>query len=127
MAENADEAPLLRLRLQLEMFEHDWTKTKQSLLIRGRFGRLHEPTVGRALWCGGVFLGFGALFIISGFRLNEGTILVCPGLFFLALGYYIAARHLADAKDYAAARDRYELDRQRLVGEIERLGGGEPL
>ncbi|MBN8459744.1 MAG: hypothetical protein J0M04_18085 [Verrucomicrobia bacterium] len=126
-AENTDEAPVLRLKLQLEMLEHEWTKTKQSMLIRGKYGGLHEPTVGWALWNGGVFVALGALVLTPGSPLNGGLATCVPGLIGLAGGFYIVARRLADAKDYAAARNRYEGSRQRLLGKLERLEGGEPM
>lgn len=126
-AENADEAPVLRLKLQLEMLEHEWTKTKQTMLIRGKYGGLHEPTVGWALWNGGVYVFFGALLLFPGSPLNGGGVGIGPGLIALGGGVYIVVRRLADAKDYASARERYEGSRQRLVGEIERLECGEPM
>lgn len=115
-----DETPMLRLRLQLEMLEHNWTKTKQTMLIHGKRGGIYEPTVRWALWNGGVYIVLGALWLIPRSPLCGGSLTVFPGLIALFGGLYIVIRRLSDAKQYAAACERFAADRQQLLDQIAR-------
>lgn len=114
-----NDVKVLQLQNDLEQLDREWERYREAALIRGKDGRISEPSVAGSVF-GGLFaavvgIGFAILTNGSGFA---GFSLF--GLLFVIFGIFMAFRGSSKAIQFNEMRTRYESRRQGLCFQVER-------
>lgn len=108
----ADQVRELRVQTELQRLASEWESERQSLLVRGKHGSVHEPseTMGISTIVIAVVIGL----FFAGFAINSGFAMgAFMGLVVMGIGVFSGWQILQKSQQLQLARQRY--DRRRMA------------
>lgn len=114
---------VIRLQNELERIDREWAMERESLLVRGKEGQVHEPSGSSSLVGAFVAIMVGTGWMIFTSRMGAPAIFPLFGLVFIIAGVAGAFSGHSRANRFNAARSRHETARQELLKQLGDLRG----
>ena len=119
----ANNLKVIELQNDLERLDREWDHQRESLLVRNKHGHVSEPSSAGSLVGGIIAVVFGIFWI--GMASSHGAPAFFPlfGLVFIFIAIFTMVSGTAKAGAYKSQRSVYEIQRQRLVSQLNRERG----
>lgn len=114
---------VIELQNDLERLDREWELTRQSLLVRGRHGGLHEPSMAGSMF-GGVVAIIGGI-VFATFSGGHGSPGIFPvlGMLVSLIGLVQLVNGVSKASKLDEERSLYQDRREELTRQIEEERG----
>jgi hypothetical protein len=124
--EIAGEVEILKMQHELERIDREWQSDRESCMIRGKHGRLSEPSPVGGTIALVVVIGFGIFWTILAGGMFPPMALF--GLAFIGIGIFNLINNLKKSNEFAEKKQEYEQRRAAMLQTIrnfENALGGE--
>jgi len=110
---------VIELQNDLERFDREWESQRSRLMVRGENGQVSEPSMVGSVVGGVMAIGFGIFFTTAAYFMGFSFFSLF-GLLFAGIGLFGLIQGSAKASRFRDLQHRYESQRARMLGLIEK-------
>lgn len=112
---------MLVLQGRLAQLDREWDQTSQKLMVRGRRGGYHVPSIVLTAIVGFMIASFAWIWSFVAILFTGFVPLVGVGLLFTGFAIYLVVSSVVTVNQFNSALSEYENTRRELLIEIEQL------
>lgn len=116
----ASNLKVIELQNDLERLDREWDNQRESLLVRNKHGHVSEPSSVGSLAGGMIAVVFGIFWVSMASSHGAPAFFPLFGFVFIGIAVFTMVSGTAKAGAYKNQRGVYEIQRQRLVSQLER-------